>query len=394
MPKRIFWMGMVILLYFFSIPYLVFAEGQLLDSDAGFELSPPDGTFPDAGSWLNSDAGGGADAGCTTTAAHSGSHGLWEYTGYESWSWWSGPYQELISSAGKVYSASAWIRSPSASFNGSWINGTKACVRVVFLNSNKTVLNYVESAAVTIIDSPWSLYSVTTDPAPPGTAYVRFVCYLAKPQGVSGVSVANFDDCFLEELPQPELGIYPAVVGVGTSEVGASFQISNLGTGSLNWEAESDQVWLTLNPTMGATLTSTEIQLQCNKTGLNTGTHQATIRISSDGGDAVVTVVVSVGPYDVPSSPSRVRIIGNQLTVQMRLPTEELDMTRLYAIKGVAWSPAGIGSLNDYTSRREEFYKWYVADVKLIKEMNANGVYTFLDFGVDQNAQDILDYLY
>ena len=97
----------------------LFSQVQILDSDSGFEISPADGSFPDAGNWQNSDAGGGADASCTTTAAHSGSNGLWIYTGYETWATWSGPYQELSSSPGKAYSASAWIRTPSTSNSGS-----------------------------------------------------------------------------------------------------------------------------------------------------------------------------------------------------------------------------------------------------------------------------------
>ena len=32
------------------------------------------------------------------------------------------------------------------------------------------------------------------------------------------VLVANFDDCFLEEISQPSLGVSPSVVGIGTSE--------------------------------------------------------------------------------------------------------------------------------------------------------------------------------
>jgi len=178
---------------------LIFAQGQLLQ-DEGFELSTPNGTFPDAGYWKNSDAGGGADASCTTTAAHNGNNGLWEYTGNETWAWWSGPYQEFPSSTGMVYQGKAWIRTPSDNEGGSWVDGSKASVRIVFLSSSRSVLSYNESPSITTIGSSWAVYSVTSDPAPSGTKYVRFICYIEKPQGISGISIANFDDCYFENI--------------------------------------------------------------------------------------------------------------------------------------------------------------------------------------------------
>ena len=97
-------------------------DGQLL-GDPGFELSTYDGTFPDSicspshpndpdpGCWHPCTSGGQAGAVCTTTAAHSGYNGLWEYTGNGTPGWWSGPYQEFEANPGEVYCAHAWIRS-------------------------------------------------------------------------------------------------------------------------------------------------------------------------------------------------------------------------------------------------------------------------------------------
>ncbi len=196
--------SLIAIFILFCISNNTYGQGQLL-GDPGFELSIANGSFPNSGYWNNSDAGGGADAGCTTTASHSGSNGLWEYTGYESWAWWSGPYQEFSSSQGKVYRASAWIRTPSIEAGGNWVSGSKASIRVLFLNSNKGLIIANESAGVSTIGLGWAEYNMISGYAPAGTAYVRFLCYITKPEGTTGVSVANFDDCYFEEIPTPPL---------------------------------------------------------------------------------------------------------------------------------------------------------------------------------------------
>ena len=99
--------------FFFSLSIgTVKGAGQLL-CDSGFEDSTANGTFPTSGCWKSSSAGGGAYAVVTTTAAYNGNNGLWIYTGTETWAYWSRPYQEFDASAGQVYTAKAWIRTPS-----------------------------------------------------------------------------------------------------------------------------------------------------------------------------------------------------------------------------------------------------------------------------------------
>jgi hypothetical protein len=63
-------------------------------------------------------------------------------------------------------------------------------------------------------------------------------------------------------------------------------------------------------------------------------------------------------------------------------------------IKGAAWSPASIGTTSDALERRQEFARWYVTDIQLLRAMNANTVYVFLDFGTNATAFAILDNLY
>jgi len=82
--------------------------------EPGFELSTPNGTFPNSGYWKIANAGSGANACCVANgvANHSGKNGLWNYTGNQSNAWWSAPYQKFSSEPGMRYNASAWIRQP------------------------------------------------------------------------------------------------------------------------------------------------------------------------------------------------------------------------------------------------------------------------------------------
>jgi len=185
-----------LLLIFFVTLFTETAQGsgQLL-CDPGFEDSTANGTFPDSGCWKPSSAGGGAYAVVTTTAARSGNNGLWIYTGNESWAYWSRPYQQFSAAPGQTYSGSAWICTPSGE---DWVGGSLASVRIEFLNDTGSILAAKSSSGVTTTNSGWAQYSLTSDPALTGTAYVRFICNIEKPSGVSGISVANFDDTFFE----------------------------------------------------------------------------------------------------------------------------------------------------------------------------------------------------
>ena len=167
---------------------------------------------------------GGAYAVTTTTAAHNGNNGLWIYTGTETWAYWSRPYQEFSASPGQTYTGKAWIRTPSGE---SWVNSSLACVRIEFLNGSKSVLKAKNSSGITTANSGWNEYSVTSDAAPANTKYVRFICNIEKPSGVSGISVANFDDTYLEltaeatltPVASPTTTIIPTPTTVPTSTV-------------------------------------------------------------------------------------------------------------------------------------------------------------------------------
>lgn len=97
----------------------------------------------------------------------------------------------------------------------------------------------------------------------------------------------------------------------------------------------------------------------------------------------ICLLLLSPAPFLAAGMP-RVQIKGRVLLVD----------GKSYVIKGVCWSPTSIGAALDYESRRGEFAKWHEKDIELISRMRANTVYTFIDFGDDAKAIEILDALH
>lgn len=157
----------------------------------GFQQSKPDGSFPSSGAWSPAWLMA-AGAACTTTAVRSGGNGLWIYTGEETSAWWSGPYQTCSTVPGEVFTGKAWCRSLST-----WTFDSRALVQVTFLSAASATLATYESPAITQANQEWQELTVTTQPAPLYTAYVRLRLYIEKPNGTLGQSIANFDDVSL-----------------------------------------------------------------------------------------------------------------------------------------------------------------------------------------------------
>ena len=87
-------------------------------------------------------------------------------------------------------------------------------------------------------------------------------------------------------------------------------------------------------------------------------------------------------------APSVVTVSGTSLEVQKRLPSGGLGLPSPYTIRGVCYSPASITTAttqsdpNNANIRRNEFGKWFLTDIPLLKAMNVNTVRLFIDPGV------------
>ena len=238
--------------------------------DGGLEGSTPNGTFPDSGFWLPASAGPGASAICTTTAGRSGNatttNGLWVFTGDLGGEWWTGPYQQFSASSGAVFTASAWIRTPVGQ---PWVANSRALIRVDFTDASSNVVASHQSAALTTANTDWAQFQVTTAPAPAGTVRVTYTCYVSKPNGSNGVSVANFDDCSLLDsevltnagfeltYDRPPLGPFPTNwMGAWLGESGAVAITPTDYTNRVLWEftgASSNDWWVAIRQFRPAT---------------------------------------------------------------------------------------------------------------------------------------------
>ena len=340
----------------------------------------------------------------TTTAAHSSTYGLWIYTadGY-SGSAFASVDQVFTASAGDVFKGSAYIRTPVPGRWVDWVEGSYACVRLQFLTASGGTLISYDSPYLTTANTPYGdPFQIITPPAPDGTGRVRFLCYLYEPAGDSRQSVANFDDCSLEklEVPNPVLSIDPPALGFGFDLDVLTFDIKNTGTGTLTWNVAADSDWINVAPDNGDTTTETDtITVTVDRSGLTRPRYQGVITVTSDGGDDVVDVYMETElTYTVPRQPSIVTTDGSQLKVQLRKTDGTLSSSRLFTIKGTAWAPARIGTTSSYASRRNAFGDWYRLDIQMLKQMRADTIYTFIDFGTDpallETGLEILDYCY
>jgi len=113
------------------------------------------------------------------------------------------------------------------------------------------------------------------------------------------------------DLPS-QLQVTPATLNFsatqgGTNPDNQTLTITNTGGGALNWQAIPAVTWLRLNPSSGTTLSggSTLVTVSTDISGLNEGTYNSNINISSDGGNQSITVnltVISVSPPVAPAN--------------------------------------------------------------------------------------------
>lgn len=378
------------------LPGDLLAGGNLL-GDAGFDQSTNPGGFPNSGSWMDDHIG---EAGAVVDIAdwRSSPHSLHVYTGAQGAHYLSRPLQgDLTSAPGRVYHAGGSIKTRSGF---AWQPGSAAWFRVSFRNGVGVELVHHDTPQYLTANSSWQLYEVTTPSAPAGTASVRFVIYLQKPNGMAGQSIVNVDDCFLEEVPAPPvLGVEPLLLPFGASNDALTLVVSNQGGGTLDWEvATSGEPWLSVVPPASGSVASgqpDQVVVHVDRSGLGVGEYAASVR-ASQVGEAMVEVPVEMvvaGP--VPAQPSLVTVAEHRLMVRHRRSDGTLESPRSYRIQGFAWSPASVATTGALSSRRQAFADWYATDLGMLHGASANTVYVFLDFGLSPaEYQPVLDSAY
>jgi len=127
----------------------------------------------------------------------------------------------------------------------------------------------------------------------------------------------------------PILSVNPNSLDFGETENSKAFQITNNGTGSLNWNIISNQAWLTVNQSAGTN--SSLITVTVNKTGMTKGTYSGVLSVGSNGGNEQITVTMKVPP---PTPPAPVTL------------GQPSDVT--YNSCKIAWSQSGASDFASY----------------------------------------------
>ena len=208
-------------------------NAQNLLGDPSFDESTNPGGFPNSGYWNDSHYPAESGAVLVGDYFNSPPYSLHVYTDDDSnYHAWSAPYQDDISCCpGRIYQGSAFICTPS---EFSWQPGSEAFIKISFRDIYHSEIIQYESPHYVSSYPVWESYELITPSAPDGTEYVRFIIYLERPYGIVGQSIINVDDCYLEELPTPDIYISPDSLNFGSLPIGEiitdTLVITNIGT--------------------------------------------------------------------------------------------------------------------------------------------------------------------
>ena len=99
----------------------------------------------------------------------------------------------------------------------------------------------------------------------------------------------------------PALNVNPAGLDFGADKVTLPLTISNQGTDTLNWAADSQQNWISLDPASGTTTTeNAQLVVAVSRGGLAPGTYTGAVSVTSNGGNQEIGVSMKVDPLTVP----------------------------------------------------------------------------------------------
>jgi polygalacturonase len=94
----------------------------------------------------------------------------------------------------------------------------------------------------------------------------------------------------------PRLRLDPGAFDFGSQATQRSLTIVNDGDATLNWSAQPSSGWISLAPSAGQVpaRSSATATVQISRSGLSAGTHEGSIRFTSNGGNATVRAVAKV----------------------------------------------------------------------------------------------------
>lgn len=157
---------------------------------------------------------------------------------------------------------------------------------------------------------------------------------------------------------------------VGTNAGNQTFTIRNSGGGTLNYSVNDNVSWLSCSPTNGTSTAETDtISVNYNTSGLNAGTHNATITISASGAtNSPQTISVTLTVSSKPSIPASITCpqdgfngqsfliswssVSNATKYELQRATFDTfaDALKVYEGSSTSWTQPGLPS-GDYFYR-------------------------------------------
>lgn len=103
-----------------------------------------------------------------------------------------------------------------------------------------------------------------------------------------------------------ELSVSETELDFGSATATMSFTISNPGKGNLEWSVSENADWLSCSPVSGTVLPSKSVTVVAavDRTGKGNGNYSENIVVSSNDGNAMIAVSMSVTPVDLTLSPA------------------------------------------------------------------------------------------
>ncbi len=147
----------------------------------------------------------------------------------------------------------------------------------------------------------------------------------------------NQDISVTIEVPEePILSVTSFSLDFGTSTTELTFDITNTGTGTLDWNISENIGWMTLSTSSGSTTTETDqVTATIDRSSLDPGSYNGTITISSDGGNQEIAVTMEVPEQLSVKTYSSTNITSNSATLNGEI-TNEGEST--VTARGFYWS--------------------------------------------------------
>jgi len=164
----------------------------------------------------------------------------------------------------------------------------------------------------------------------------------------------------------PVLSVSTDNLNFGRSETSKSFQISNIGNGTMTWSVSTNQEWIGINPISG-TNTGT-INVSVLRDELSNGNYSGQIDIESDGGVSSVLVEMDILPPNEPpiadfTISKEVANLEQEITLDASASSDAEDALSLLEVR---WKYETSGSFTEWVSSKQSAIAYETQGIKKI----------------------------